>query len=430
MPQLNLTSDSGHHLDEEAVAKVLHEADTPVMLRHAGASWQVRSLAALLALHGDAMVKVVTSGGVYRGEGKVEVEMPLRDFGSSLRNGTVPSSSYVFQDLSGLPLAASAGEACDLFARVSRLRDPGYAAVPFAARGRPILSVGGWGHGRPFHSHGPALNGLASGVKHWFVRRPNASAELTVPAGLQGGAGLADGWESQGWQCTQREGDVLWIPDRYEHATANFADDTVAIFTVIDDLSDTPLHAAAKAGDEAAVRALLEANGDVAARSRSGGTALTYAAGVGSVQVMRLLIAAGAQVGDATRSGAQALHAAAFGGHHAAVRLLLASGASTDARDARGKTAMQLATELGHAEVREALEQAEAAAAAAAAAASGGAAAGALADSEAGASKIAASQLLARAGAHVAEGHEPRSRGGGGGGGGEQASCASDASAT
>ena len=195
MPQLNLTSDSGHHLDEEAVAKVLHEADTPVMLRHAGASWQVRSLAALLALHGDAMVKVVTSGGVYRGEGKVEVEMPLRDFGSSLRNGTVPSSSYVFQDLSGLPLAASAGEACDLFARVSRLRDPGYAAVPFAARGRPILSVGGWGHGRPFVA---ASSTACLRRQALVVRRPNASAELTVPAGLQGARGSRTGGRRDG----------------------------------------------------------------------------------------------------------------------------------------------------------------------------------------------------------------------------------------
>ena len=291
--------------------------------------------------------------------------MPLRDFAPAARNGTVPESSYIFADVSGLPLAGAAREVRQLFARVSVLRDAGYAAIPAAAGGRPILSVGGWGHGRPFHSHGPALNGLTAGVKHWFIRRPNASEAMAVPPGLQAGQPMPERWEAQMWMCTQNIGDVLWIPDRLEHATANYADLAVSLFTVIDDLSETPLIAAAKAGDELAVKTLLAGaphNADTAARSRSGGTALTYAAGVGCAGVVRQLLVAGADVGAATSSGATALHAATFGGHVAAVEALLEGGARIDARDGRGQTALELALQREDArEVRKLLEQAAAA---------------------------------------------------------------------
>lgn len=353
MPQLEDALD-----DMNKLAQTLRQTKEPIMLRRAGEGWRVNSLAALLELYGDDEVKVVTSGGVYRGEAKVETLMRLRDFGPSTRNGTLPPQSYVFADLSTLQLAECASEARDLFARVSMLRDPGYVAVPSAARGRPILSLGGWGHGRPFHAHGPALNGLASGVKHWFVRRPNATEKITIPSGLQGGAALAAGWATQLWQCTQRAGDVLWVPDRYEHATANFADDTASIFTVIDDVSERPLHSAAKRGDEAAVRALLDPKWAyassaeaVGARTSSGGTALAYAAGAGAVGVMRALLGAGADLSAAANSGATALHAAAFGGHAEAATLLVGRGADVGARDANGKTALDLAEQLGHADV-------------------------------------------------------------------------------
>jgi hypothetical protein len=398
--------------DDQTLARALQKSEEPIMLRRAGASWQTGTLAALLEKHGSDIIKVVTSGGVYRGEAKVEVSMPLRDFAPAARNGTVPESSYIFADVSGLPLAGAAREVRQLFARVSVLRDAGYAAIPAAAGGRPILSVGGWGHGRPFHSHGPALNGLTAGVKHWFIRRPNASEAMAVPPGLQAGQPMPERWEAQMWMCTQNIGDVLWIPDRLEHATANYADLAVSLFTVIDDLSETPLIAAAKAGDELAVKTLLAGaphNADTAARSRSGGTALTYAAGVGCAGVVRQLLVAGADVGAATSSGATALHAATFGGHVAAVEALLEGGARIDARDGRGQTALELALQREDArEVRKLLEQA--------AAAKGGE------DASNMASKLDASKLLAPgAGASAADAGARASSGHPEEGGGDQA---------
>ena len=389
--------------DVDRLVQMMHEASAPLVLRHpvsplTSSSWRLRDSAALLALHGDDPV----DGGVYHAGGKrLDVSIPLRDFFPSLHNGSVPTDSYIFLDVSDMALARSTVALGDLYKRVSLRRDSGYAFALETAPGRPVLSAGGWGNGRPFHAHGPALNALVSGVKHWFVRRPHASArKMEVPEGLTRGAALPVGWEDALWQCTQRVGDLVWIPDMLEHATLNFDQEvsvaaerrsprprarpdrqrhparspaasqpsravcsaprilqTVAIFHVINDLSDTPLHAAARAGDEAAVRALLRAGGgaNLHGRSKKGATPLIYAAGHGHVATMKLLIDAGADVAAAANNGGQALHAAAAGGHTAAVELLLRHGAPAEARDGTGQSPHDLASRPGKEETARAL---------------------------------------------------------------------------
>lgn len=197
--------------DDAQLAQSLHTAVAPIMLRNL-AAFSVRTLAALLSLYGGEEVAVVTEGGVYRGGAKAELTMPLSEVAPAMRNGSLPEGAYVFLDVSERPLGEVARELSELLARVSLLRNPAFAAMPRAARGRPILSVGGWGGGRPFHAHGPALNGLLGGAKHWFVRRPNASEAVEVPRGMQHGTErLPQGWAAQLWQCTQRAGDVVWV---------------------------------------------------------------------------------------------------------------------------------------------------------------------------------------------------------------------------
>ena len=212
------------------LAQALNEANMPLMLRRpvsplASSSWRVHDMAALLTLHGDDTI----DDGLYRGYTKqdhLEVSMPLHAFFPSLRNGSLPAEAFLFRDVTGSSLAKTSKPLGDLYERVSVLRDRGYALVPHAARGRTILSAGGWGGGRPFHSHGPALNALVSGVKHWFVRRPNASLSTTVlQKGLASGDALPAGWEDELWSCTQREGDLLWVPNLLEHQTLNFHDE-------------------------------------------------------------------------------------------------------------------------------------------------------------------------------------------------------------
>ena len=133
---------------------------------------------------------------------------------------------------------------------------------------------------------------------------------------------------------------------------------------MINDLGETPLHAAARAGDAAAVRTLLSASAGshLNGRSKRGVTPLIYASGAGHRDVMKLLIEAGANLSASANNGGQALHAAVVGGHVRAVELLLRHGATSEARDERGETPHDLAVRLGHVDMARALMSDEAAA--------------------------------------------------------------------
>ena len=148
---------------------------------------------------------------------------------------------------------------------------------------------------------------------------------------------------------------------------------------------DPPLVEAARAGDAAAVRALLDAGADVNAAAPDGATALHWAAhrddleslevllaaaadvaavnryGVsplslactnGSAPVIELLLDAGADPNTALPGGETVLMTAARGGSPDAVALLLAHGADVAAREqTRGQTALMWAAAQGHADV-------------------------------------------------------------------------------
>ena len=97
---------------------------------------------------------------------------------------------------------------------------------------------------------------------------------------------------------------------------------------------------AAKDGDRATVRALLEQGADVNLAEGDGMTALHWAASKGDVEVARLLVARGANVKAATRLGSfTPLHLAAQAGSAPIIALLAAHGADgrrghADGRDA------------------------------------------------------------------------------------------------
>ena len=152
---------------------------------------------------------------------------------------------------------------------------------------------------------------------------------------------------------------------------------------------DPPLVEAARAGDAAAVRALLDAGADVNAPAPDGATALHWAVHRDSPETVELLLAAGAHPAAVNRygvaplslactngsapvverlldagadpntvlpGGETALMTASRSGSAAAVELLVARGAEVDARErTRGQTALMWAAAHGHAPVIERL---------------------------------------------------------------------------
>ena len=105
---------------------------------------------------------------------------------------------------------------------------------------------------------------------------------------------------------------------------------------------------AAKAGDIAAVKAMLTNGGDVNAAHGDGMTALHWAASNGDAALTQMLLSAGANLRATTRlGGITALHIASQGGHANVVAALIAAGADANTATSTGATAVMLAARAG-----------------------------------------------------------------------------------
>ena len=393
----NMARIDASNLSADELAAALLQSTSPVVIGNALSEWVDGSYAALLGEHAQVPINVIEEGGRVRGEAKIERAVTFGDYMPSMRNGSLPGSAYVFFELGGVRVEAHEGEqefggfalaGADVSPAARRLVHavPGGGSGRVAlleqwlsavvrkqveaaptANARLLLSAGSWGNGRPFHAHGPALLALLSGVKRWFIKRPNASFawqtfELTRDASLAASAELPRGWEEQLWQCSQRVGELLWVPDLMHHATLNYASDVTGLTLVMDDLSPlTPLHEAAQAGSAETVSRIL-ASGEYPIDVRAGGgaTPLHYAAGLGHCDAMEALLKGGAALHVRAAGGHQPLHLAVAAGHAEAVELLLRRGADLSATDQHGFTPLALARQLGHSALVRALEEAEA----------------------------------------------------------------------
>src|SRR5690348_13290901 len=85
---------------------------------------------------------------------------------------------------------------------------------------------------------------------------------------------------------------------------------------------------AAKAGDTAVVRTLLQQKADVNQREADGTTALHWAVRQDNLEMVNLLIGAGANVNARNRLGVTPLSLACINGNAAAIEVLLKAGAS------------------------------------------------------------------------------------------------------
>ncbi len=114
---------------------------------------------------------------------------------------------------------------------------------------------------------------------------------------------------------------------------------------------DADLVGAAKAGDAAKVRTLLQGGAAAGAAEPDGSSALLWASHRDDLDTVRLLITAGADVSAANDLGATPLWAASENGNAAMVRTLLAAGADPDRELLSGETAVMVAARAGSAAV-------------------------------------------------------------------------------
>jgi uncharacterized protein len=129
----------------------------------------------------------------------------------------------------------------------------------------------------------------------------------------------------------------------------------VVAFSAEPNADERRLADAVKAGDRAAVRALLQQRADVNARAADGSTPLYWAAQRNDLDIAGLLIRAGADVNAATRYGAAPLGLACVNGNAAMVDALLAASADPNTVSPQGETALMTAARTGIPEVIKAL---------------------------------------------------------------------------
>ena len=116
------------------------------------------------------------------------------------------------------------------------------------------------------------------------------------------------------------------------------------------------IHDAARKGDLEMVKALLNANPELAlSKETNGATALHWAALLGHKEVAELLLVNKAEVDARDSAGETPLIWAAYKGHKDVVELLLANKANVNAKDRIGATPLHAAAQYGHTDVAELL---------------------------------------------------------------------------
>eukprot|EP00050_Salpingoeca_kvevrii_P023101 m.137929 g.137929 ORF g.137929 m.137929 type:complete len:202 (-) comp9942_c0_seq5:78-683(-) len=88
--------------------------------------------------------------------------------------------------------------------------------------------MGTAGTGAPMHFHGHAVNELIYGMKHWVLLPPEQGWFSSVPAHSWFPEELSHlrsdrPGETQLLECTQRSGDLLYVPENWGHAIFNLA---------------------------------------------------------------------------------------------------------------------------------------------------------------------------------------------------------------
>jgi uncharacterized protein len=121
------------------------------------------------------------------------------------------------------------------------------------------------------------------------------------------------------------------------------------------DEGTTPLMRAARAGDAAAMRILLEKGADPKLTTKDGSTAFLFAAGVGyrdkytrgseseALEALKVALGQHPDLNQTNEKGETALHGAALRGADTLVQYLVEQGAKLDAKTKQGFTPLDIA---------------------------------------------------------------------------------------
>ena len=361
--------------DEPDMLDRISKATAPLRILYSTNSWRAvrdwQSIPAFLDSHGNASVGIVSGVAVAsmgpeqalartwvrgpnghmrlassvaasRRHQPSRLVLPLREYLQAVHNGTLPRDAYVFHDLAGpdlRPLADRLRDVADMFRSCSITRTHGLRALkslpPRAGSGRLRLALGAAGSGNTWHMHGDALNLVLGGQKRWWLynrstyqaRRAVQNAPHWLPTPDWLAQATAHNEPMPTWHCTQRAGELIFVPGGIPHAVLNVDGDALAVAVQHDAEGAGLLHLAARDGDVETAKALLvQAAMDVDARDTAGRTALYEAADRGHLDVVEALLGAGADPTLAERNGMTPAFRAAARGDQKAAKLLAGAG--------------------------------------------------------------------------------------------------------
>jgi len=122
-------------------------------------------------------------------------------------------------------------------------------------------------------------------------------------------------------------------------------------------LGETPLFAAARAGNESGVKLLLKHGAAPNIRNSKGVTAIMVAEEEGNPECVQALVTAGVDVNACDRNGETALMSAAAMGNESVVRFLLVAGGDPSISTPYGWTALMFARALDQPNIADMLQQ-------------------------------------------------------------------------
>lgn len=202
---------------------------------------------AFVAAHGE---EEVTVGAVpyARIFGLAATKMRLADYYARYVRGAAAGDDdlplYVFEQS---PAAAAPG-----YAALTRLVTTAFPCPGLIAHPREVGSasvhvfLGRAGSGAPAHIHADAVNAVVAGVKRWYVSPPRDSVYSRTPvaawaAAIEEAPAVTD---ATPLRCTQRAGDVVYVPGEWGHAVVNGAEDTFGWAMELLNRRDTYAHLA------------------------------------------------------------------------------------------------------------------------------------------------------------------------------------------
>lgn len=201
--------------------------------------------------------------------------------------------------------------------------------------------------------------GIAAALASWLLARRRGEADQRTPRRWPArtavivalaALGVFANWYAAGWF------NVLEVAEQGRVATLDYLLRSRPGAARARGFGDwTALHWATRAGQPAAVAALLRGGADIEGLVRGGQRPLHLAAENGCPSVIQLLLAGGASVAARDVDGLTPLHAAAHQRRFEAVQLLLAAGADAKARARDGLTPLHLAAARGSGEIEAAL---------------------------------------------------------------------------